>query len=41
MDQGGNEDDDDNMPNGKPAPVGFASGRATGNGSDGSIRYCT
>ena len=40
MDQGGNEDDDDNMPNGKPAPVGFASGRATGNRSDGSIRYC-
>ncbi|CAN7140117.1 unnamed protein product [Brassica rapa subsp. narinosa] len=39
-DNGGNEDDDDNMPNGKPAPVGFASGRATGNGSDGSIRYC-
>ncbi|KAG2256224.1 hypothetical protein Bca52824_075518 [Brassica carinata] len=38
---GCNEDDDDNMPNGKPAPVGFASGRATGNGSDGSIRYCT
>nr|VDD44805.1 unnamed protein product [Brassica oleracea] len=39
-DNGGNEDDDDNMPNGKPAPVGFASGRATGNGSDGFIRYC-
>lgn len=34
MDQGGNKDDDDNMPNGKPAPIGFASGRATGNGSD-------
>ncbi|KAF2587935.1 hypothetical protein F2Q70_00040613 [Brassica cretica] len=39
-DNGGNEDDDDNMPNCKPAPVGFASRRATGNGSDGSTRYC-